>query len=64
MKILSIFFLVFLTKHNRYDRDQFIDIIWGNVVRGADDQFLRYSHNLSEIALINRLFFEQFLPKF
>lgn len=30
----------------RYDRDGFIDIKWENVLRGADDQFERYSHHL------------------
>lgn len=30
----------------RYDRDQFIEIVWPNVINGADDQFEKYGTNV------------------
>ncbi|KAL3085297.1 hypothetical protein niasHS_010366 [Heterodera schachtii] len=35
----------FFHEQSRYDRDSFIQILWSNVLRGADDQFEKYSFN-------------------
>lgn len=36
----------FFHEQSRYDREQFIQILWTNVVNGADDQFEKYGVNV------------------
>ncbi|CAD5216825.1 unnamed protein product [Bursaphelenchus okinawaensis] len=36
----------FFHEQSRYDRDQFIEIVWPNVINGADDQFEKYGTNV------------------